>query len=67
MAYCSDSSDLGYCLAVTSASDAELREAAAYHERWRFIEDRSDPRCELVPYLELCDSAGLSPLGGSPE
>ncbi|CAK0844899.1 unnamed protein product [Prorocentrum cordatum] len=55
MAYCSDSSDLGYCLAVTSASDAELREAAAYHERWLFVEERVDRRCELVPYLELCE------------
>ncbi|CAK0813842.1 unnamed protein product, partial [Prorocentrum cordatum] len=34
--YCSDSSDIGFALLSTRATEAELRELTRYRERWRF-------------------------------
>ncbi|CAK0826815.1 unnamed protein product [Prorocentrum cordatum] len=34
--YCSDSSDIGFALLSTRATEAELRDLTRYRERWRF-------------------------------
>ena len=63
-AYVSDSSDYGYALCETWASEEELREAGKYRERWRFLDVPDSDAVKHLTAGEMDFRGGLLALGG---
>lgn len=64
IAYCSDSSDFGYCLSVSQVETFKAAAEMRHRERWRFRVVRQDDRLELTPFRRSVRRRGAHAVAG---